>query len=147
MSYTDYKESTVYNKRGKPATVRIDANNNGRIVFSMAAVKLLGLQHGDRITFRTYHQDKGIVYYFRSADGLPLKKLAGTAGRYSLAVYCRPLNPVLLKHLGFEKDKYKTLHVSDATTTLPDTGGTAWMLLKENVHQPLKWKKKQSSLL
>lgn len=146
MNYTDYNSDTIYNRRGKPATIRIDANNNGRIVFSTEAVKHLFLVEGMRICFRCYQHDKGIVYIYPQSNGLPLKKVSDNKSGTSLAVYCRPLGSELLQHLGFKQDKQKTFVITPAKVQMPGTNDYAWLIMKENVHKPVQWRTKKQSL-
>ncbi len=136
MQYTDYTEQTTFNKRGKPATVRIDGKAQGRIYFSNQAVAILGLRAGDRIAFRTYDHDKGVIYFYPQATGFTL-----SAGSSGLSIYSRPLANKLLEALGFVKDQHKTIGVKNECVLMPGTKCQAWMLVKEDIHKPIKWRK------
>lgn len=140
--YITYDSNTSWNKRGKPPTVRIDGKEQGRICFSVAAVQQLGLQEGMRIAFRNYRQDNGVIYFYEQATGIPLKKMGTAKSGIMLAIYCRPLAEQMLKFFGFKTDKHKTIRLTKDKTPMPGTSCYAWMILKNNIHQPIQWRKK-----
>ena len=132
------RTNTIWNRRGKPPVVRIEAGRNARINFSVEAVKLLGLKEGMRIAFRIHGNDKGVIYFYEQATGLALKKqMQGKTGS-RLAVYCRPLAKKLLQHFGYKVDTNKTFLISNETIRVDNC--SMWFINKENVHKPLQWK-------
>ncbi|MGQ0740193.1 MAG: hypothetical protein ACT4OJ_14170 [Bacteroidota bacterium] len=141
MEYTTYDSNSIWNKRGKPATVRIDAGQQGRICFSVSAVKIMGLKEGMRLAFRTYNQDRGIIYFYEQATGVHLKKMGTAKSGIMLALFCRPLAEQLMKNLGFSTDIHKTIRLYNDMAQMPGTQTRAWMILKSNIHKPIKWRK------
>jgi hypothetical protein len=140
MTFTEYTAKTIFNKRGKPSLLRIDAGSQGRIVFSVAAVSLLGLKEGCRLAFRTYQGDKGIIYFYEQATGIPLKKAAIKSNGISLAIYCRPLAEKILQHFEFTISKQKSFDITADQELLPGTKCKAWFILKSKIHIPIKRK-------
>lgn len=138
MTVQTFDRSTIWNKRGKPATVRIDSGRQGRIVFSVEAVKLLGLKAGMRIAFRTYSTDERMVYFYEQATGMKLQVMQEVLSGQMMAVYCRPLCVSLLNHLGFNGSKPVTFDVKPAMAQMPETNCMAWMISRKNKHKPLK---------
>lgn len=132
-----FNAATIWNKRGKPKTVRIDAGH-GRVFFSAEAALMLGINPGMRLSFSIFPQDGDVIYFFQSDDGIEVKEVECYPHRSGAAIYCRPLAIQLLKHIGFKADKQKTFKVYNETVTIPVTGKKAWMILKSNVHKPIK---------
>lgn len=140
MESTTYDINTIWNKRGKPPVVRIEAGKNARINFSVEAVKLLGLHEGMRLAFRTYKNDPGIVYFYEQATGLLLKKQMEGKSGIRLAIYCRPLAAQLIQHFGYKEDNNKTILLKADQVPMPGTKTKAWFINKDNLHKPIKWK-------
>lgn len=97
-----YNRHTVFNKRGKPPVIRLDASkSNARITFSVEAVRLLGFKISDCITFIALEKEKDIIYfYIDNVDGIPMKSEVGFKSGMRMGVYCRPLARQLVKHFG-----------------------------------------------
>ena len=102
MEATIYNRHTSFNKRGKPAIMRIDAHNgNARIQLSVEAVKLLELQEGDCLSFVTLPTDKEAVYFcVDNKDGFHLKVCTEHKSGVDMGIFCRQLARKLLDHLG-----------------------------------------------
>ena len=67
METTEVLTPEVFEKRkGKPPVMRI---SNGRLIFSVEAVNLLGLKEGDRIKFVLDKSDNEIVYFKKDNAG------------------------------------------------------------------------------
>lgn len=129
--------TNVWNKRGKPAVVNIDAD--GRVSFSVEAVKQLKLKEGMRIAFRIDHRDKGIIYFYEQATGIPLKASAETKSGIRLSIYCRPLAQKLLSFFGFRENKSFDID----SNTVKFHSCPMWFILKEKVHKPVQWRKQK----
>jgi len=143
MTPTVYDSSTIFNKRVKPPVIRIECGKNSRINFSCEAVKLLGLKEGMKLAFATYKEDRGIIYFYEQATGIPLKKEKNVIKNgIRLSIYCRPLTEQLIKHFGYTQDIKKTFKLTADRALIPGTIGKAWFILKENLHKPIQWKRK-----
>lgn len=138
-----FTAETTWKKRGKPAVLRI--STCGHIRFSVSTVRNLGLEIGDKISFMIDYRDKGVVYFFKDNDkGMPLGFCTrGTAGVNGLQVCCRPMAFKIFDHMGLSKNT-----TFDITTEVTKTdNGAMWMILKDKIHRPIKWKKKESMIL
>lgn len=142
MTAITFDSNTIWNKRGKPPVIRIDAGEQGRICFSTEAVKLLGLKEGMRITFRIYKEDKDIIYFYQQATGIPLKQMQVVKSGSMMAIYCRPMAKNLLAHFNYDQSGHKTFTLMADTVVMPDTSCCAWFILKNNIHKPIQWKRK-----
>jgi hypothetical protein len=142
MTAITFDANTTWNKRGKPPVVRIDAGRQGRLVFSVEAVKILGLKEGMRLCFRVYTNDEGIIYFYEQATGIPLRVMNEHKSGHQLAIYCRQLNKTLLAHFGYTTSIYKTFDLKNEQVLMPDTNCKAWFIVKENIHKPIQWKAK-----
>ncbi len=102
---TIYNRHTTFNKRGKPAIIRIDAKcRNARIQISVEAVKILQLKAGDSLTFITLNKDlENIYFYVDNKEGIPLKVANEHKSGFDMGVYCRPLARRLLDHFGIRE--------------------------------------------
>lgn len=138
MTITTFDKKTIWNKRGKPATVRIDHSAQGRIVFSVEAVKLLGLKEGMKIAFRHYSNDENIIYFYEQATGLRLNVSQKVQSGVMLAVYCRPLCERLLELLKCSSKRAATFQLTNDKVPMPDTSCMAWMIQKKKKHKPVK---------
>lgn len=140
-TYTVFSAKTDFNKRGKPAVVSIQAGKIARLSFSVEAVKLLGLAPGDAINFYTDKREPDTIYFYLDKDGFKLN-IAGTCqSGYRLAIYCRPLCRKLFTHFNYSKNIMRSYDITAATTQLPN-GVSAWVIVKNKLHQPVKWRKK-----
>lgn len=98
---TVYNRHTAFNKKGKPAIIRIDANGrNARIQISVEAVKLLRLKEGDAMSFITLKHDRENIYFFIDPEGIPVKVANEHKSGVDMGIYCRQLARKLLDHLG-----------------------------------------------
>ena len=84
---------TLIRRNRKPPVVRV---SYGRIIFSVEAVRELGLKEGDKISFVTNSKDLDIIYFKKDEKGVPLavdfNGLTGTR----LRICCRPLAEKIL---------------------------------------------------
>jgi len=133
-----YNADTVFNKKGKPATVSLDWNC-GRINFSCNAVRLLGLKEGMRVTFETKENEPDLIYFYEDAKGIPLKLYGVHWEGVSLSIFCRPLSRILLSH--FKLKKNTTFDVTAQTINLQDRLKPVWFIDKWKKHEPVKWRK------
>lgn len=131
-----YDATTVWNKKGKPPLVNIDVK--GRISFSVEAVKLLGLKEGMKLAFRTHYDDKGCIYFYQQATGIPLRLQMTTKSGVRLQILCRGLPVKLLKFFGFKADANKSFTVQKETIKVSNC--QMWYILKENIHKPVQWR-------
>lgn len=141
MIVTTFDKKELWNKRNKPATVRIDHSEQGRIVFSVEAVKLMGLKEGMRIQFRHYSTDGNIVYIYEQATGYRLQVTQRCQSGVNLAVFCRPLCTRLLEVLKCNPNKAGVFKMTADKVKMPDTNCDAWMIIKKNKHKPIKSKR------
>lgn len=134
---TEFDKHSTWNKRGKPAVVNID--DKGRIGFSVEAVRLLNMSEWDAVAFRIDARDKDVIYFCRRPNsGFPLHTIKCKNG-IRLQVNCRPLTVKLLAHFGYKENKtFKLTADQVRIENFP-----YWhMILKTNLHQPLKWRRK-----
>lgn len=120
-----YDAKNIWEKKGKPPVLGID--KKGKISFSVEAVKLLKLVPGDKLAFAMDDADEGMIYFFKSKDGIPLKvaKVA-TTDNVRLCCYCRPLATKILEFLKLTKNK--SFLVTTKTTKV--LNNTAWFIQK-----------------
>lgn len=131
-----FTRHTHWNRRGKPPVMRL--SRTGHIRLSVEAVKILGLQKGDRISFIIDKRDNGIFYFYVDKEnGMPLKFCTRGKGQVDgLQICCRPLSQKLLDHFGYKDPK-----TFDISSEKSESGrGLMWFVLKEKVHKPIKWK-------
>lgn len=130
-----FDATSVINKRCKPPVVRV---SYGRVIFSVEAVKLLGLKVGDKISFVMNEKDKDIIYFKKDTNGLPLMTdFIGLTGE-RLRICCRPLAQTILSFFSYQQSK--TFSVS---AELADVyGEKMWFILKSGLHKPIKWRRK-----
>lgn len=121
----------------KPPVIRI---SYGRIIFSVEAVKDLRLKQGDRISFITNEKDKNIVYFKKDVKGFPLMlDFKGITG-IRLRICSRPLAQKILSFF-----TYNTSKTFSITNDLADVyGHKMWFILKDKIHKPIKWRKKET---
>lgn len=132
----EFNQETIFNRTGKPPMVNF---SHFRIEFSVAAVKLLGLKPGDRISFFTDAKDNGIIFFGKTKNGLSLRSTSEQLKTgVRLQICCRPLIVKLLSHFGVSKNK--TFRISNETTDL--YGQQMWFILKDKIHKPIQWRKK-----
>lgn len=138
-----FTRNTHWNRRGKPPVLRLSPN--GHIRFSVEAVKKLGFKLGDRLSFMIDNRDNGIFYFYLDEEnGMPLKfNTRGGGGVDGLQICCRPLAQKLLDYFGFKEPK--TFDVTDER--IKTKIGELWFVLKEKIHKPIKWRKKESRIL
>lgn len=133
----EYNAETIWEKRGKPSTVRI--TKHGHIRFSVSAVKNLNVAEGDRITFFVDPRDVGVIYFKKDPKGIPLiKNTTGISGVNGLQICCRPLALTLLKSFNFKESK--TFDLTGEITN-NEKYGKLWVIVKDKVHVPLKYKR------
>jgi len=136
-----FTRNTIWNRRGKPPVIRL--SNNGHIRLSVEAVKILGVKEGDTVSFMVDNRDNGIFYFYKDEDGMPLIYCTrGKDGINGLQLCCRPLAQRLLKYFGFNGNK--TFDVSGETIKASDK--EMWFVLKEKIHKPINWKKKDTMI-
>jgi hypothetical protein len=135
-NFTVYNKETSWNKRGKPPVVRF--SKYGHIRFSVEAIRLLGLDRDTPISFMTDARDIGVIYFFVDKKGLPLKR--GTVGKTGegLQICCRPLAQRVMDFFGFNGIN-KTFDVTNETVKTEK--GNMWIILKDKIHKPIKWKR------
>ncbi len=136
-NYIDYTAESIWGKRGKPALLNI--SKDGRIRFTVALVKLLGIKEGQKILFRTYNKDKGIIYFSIHKDGVPLRLSKADTTKRVLEIYCRPLAVKLLEFFSYSTNK--SFDITKEQTNID--GINFYFILKENLHKPIKWKPKK----
>lgn len=61
MSFEIFNKETIWDKKGKPALLRISQHGNIRI--SVKEVEILGLKPGDGVYFMVDYRDDGIFYF------------------------------------------------------------------------------------
>jgi hypothetical protein len=121
MNLTILNKSNTFDRKGKPPVINIDLE--GRINFSVEAVKLLELQHNDTINFAFDVSDPGIVYFYHAEDGFHLSGQKTLTGQTRLSVYCRPLADRLVAFLRIKSNaSYKIKN----ETLLIEGGVKAW---------------------
>lgn len=125
---------TLIRRNRKPPVVRV---SYGRVIFSVEAVRELGLKEGDKISFVTNPKDMDIIYFKKDERGVPLavdfNGLTGTR----LRICCRPLAEKILSFFSFKSSK-----TFSVTNNLADMyGEKMWFLLRLGVHKPIKWRK------
>lgn len=132
-----FNANTIWNKTGKPPLVQVD--KLGRIGFSVEAVKLLGLNPADKLSFKIDYCDSNIIYFFvDNKNGIKLNAITFNRNTgVRLELYCRPLTKKLLDFFGFKDNK--TFDVSS-----DKVDGKYWFILKDRVHRPIKWRKKST---
>jgi hypothetical protein len=110
-----YNRHTVFNKRGKPPVIRLDASmQNARITFSVEAVRLLNFKKGDCLTFFTMKEETDIIYFYvDNKNGIPMKQEEGLKSGVRMGVYCRELARNLVKHFGINGSR--SFILSDVT--------------------------------
>lgn len=134
----EFNSETVWDRRGKPSTIRI--TKHGHIRFSVNAVKKLGIKEGGRLSFFVDPRDVGIIYFRNDKKGIPLIKCTnGKNGIDGLQLCCRPLSLTLLKSFGLKDSK--TFDLTEETTD-HEKYGKLWIILKEKIHKPVKWRTK-----
>lgn len=134
----EFNSETVWDKRGKPSTIRI--TKHGHIRFSVNAVKKLGIKEGDRLSFFVDPRDVGIIYFKLDPRGIPIIKCTtGKNGINGLQVCCRPLALTLLKTFNLKESK--TFDIT-ADITEHEKYGKLWIIVKEKIHTPIKWRPK-----
>lgn len=129
---------TIYNQRKKPALVQF--NKVGQLRFSVEAAKEIGISEEDKITFVLDERDEGIIYFYKDKDGLPIRKELDTKTGARYVVCCRPLISKLLAF--FKYTGNKSFKVSGETADL--YGKQTFFILKDNIHKPIQWRKKQT---
>jgi len=116
---------TVSREKYKPPVIRV---SYGRIHFSIEAVKLFGLNVGDRISFYLDKNDKGIVYFKKDPKGFELNlDFSGITGT-RLRIFCRPAADKIMQH--FQYGGAKTFTVSSEQADV--YGEKMWFILKSN---------------
>lgn len=138
-----YDATTVWNKKGKPPLVNIDVK--GRISFSVEAVKLLGLKEGMKLAFRIHSNDRGCIYFYQQATGIPLRLQMTARSGVRLQVLCRGLPVKLLKSFDYKADTNKSFRVTNDKVKILNC--EMWVILKENIHKPVKWRKNSRQIL
>lgn len=140
MIYEVLNTKTRWNDKSKPATVHI--NISGVVSFSIAAVKLLKLKPGMRLTFLLPERDRGIIYFREDpADGLELRE--GNSTQQGKRLHCcgRKHAKRMMEHFCFTA-KTKTFDLKADTDNV--NGFRCWFILKSRAHQPVKWRKKDT---
>lgn len=124
---------TLIRTNRKPPVVRV---SYGRVIFSVEAVRELGLKEGDKITFVTNKADKDIIYFKKDSKGFSLMlDFDGLTGK-RLRICSRPLAKKILSFFS-----YNTSKTFSITNNLADMyGGKMWFILKRGVHKPIKWR-------
>ena len=118
-------EDTVSREKTKPPVIRL---SYGKILFSIEAVKLLGLKSGDKISFVIDKRDYGVIYFKKDSKGFRLTlDLAGQTGD-RLRLCCRPVYKKILEHFGI--NSARTYHVSSEQADV--YGEKMWFILKSN---------------
>lgn len=138
-----FTAKTTWKKRGKPAVIRV--STCGHIRFSVSTIRNLGLGVGDKISFMIDYRDKGVVYFFKdNKAGMPLRFCTkGNNGVNGLQVCCRPMAFKIFDHMGLSKNTTFDITAETARTD----SGEMWMILKDKIHKPIKWKRKESNIL
>jgi len=138
----EYNAETVWDKKGKPSTVRI--TKHGHIRFSVSAVKNLQIKEGDKLSFYIDPRDVGVIYFKQDPKGIPLiKNTTGVDGTNGLQLCCRPLALTLLK--SFNLKESKTFDLTGEKTN-HEKYGDLWVIVKEKMHVPMKWRKQSGNL-
>lgn len=118
-------EETVSREKTKPAVIRL---SYGKVLFSIEAVKLLGLKSGDKISFVIDKRDCGVIYFKRDSKGFKLTlDLAGQTGD-RLRLCCRPVYKKILEHFG--ANSARTYFVSGEKADV--YGEKMWFILKSS---------------
>jgi hypothetical protein len=123
-----FDANTAWNKRGKPAIVNLDMQ--GRITFSVEAIKLLGLKVNEKLVFALQQDDNEMIYYYRGDTGIPLRVSKQNINIQRLGIYCRPMVEKLLGHLGLKKNR--SFPVRKETTIFQ--GKEVWFLQKDDLY-------------
>ena len=135
METTEVLTTEAFEKRkGKPPVMRI---SNGRLIFSVEAVNLLGLKEGDRIKFVLDKSDNEIVYFKKDNNGWPLMVDFSGLNGVRLRICCRPLAAKILSFLSFSQSKTFTIKKETADYY----GEQMWFFLKDGIHKPIKWRR------
>jgi hypothetical protein len=124
----DSTEDTGYNVRTRGATVRF--GNAGHITFSTAAVTLLKLKSGMRISFMYNPDDPEILYFYEDKYGLYLQKHRDTTHGCMLLVSSKPHVNKIQAHFKF-KSQSRTFFISNTITDV--NGKKCWFVLKDKV--------------
>ncbi len=129
-----FNSETLIRRNRKPPVVRV---SYGRVIFSVEAVRELGLNEGDKLSFVTNPKDRDIIYFKKDEKGVPLavdfKGLTGTR----LRICCRPLAEKILSF--FFCKSAKTFSITKDTADM--YGEKMWFILRIGVHKPIKWRK------
>lgn len=95
---------SLFNQRTKPAVVNL--HGDGRICFSVEAVKLLKLTDSTRLQFFIDSSDDEIIYFSPvTSGGFKLKENKTKQGSVRMDIYCRALLARLRKHFKYPNNK------------------------------------------
>jgi hypothetical protein len=97
-----YNSKTFLKPLGKPPVISFQ---NGRISFSVEASKLYNLTVGDKISFYVNDEEKDIIYWSKTKDGLPIQIDAELKSGNRHRICNRKLSRELSEHFSVKNKK------------------------------------------
>jgi hypothetical protein len=125
-----YNSKTFLKPLGKPPVISFQ---NGRISFSVEASKLYNLTVGDKISFYVNDEEKDIIYWSKTKDGLPIQIDAELKSGNRHRICNRKLSRELSEHFSVKNKKSFVVSKENANIC----GVKSFFILKSKQYKPL----------